>query len=168
MDSIVKNVGTPYTLFFGKRLYETFMGAYASVDQQTRKKMDEMLKTWKEPIPGSLDTRPVFTPDVTRPIENALMKARTSAMQAQHQHMRAEQQLLGRSRPASQMTAPYRHTPTPPNVRPPSHSQPAGGYYPTDYSNGVGSHGHAGPPPGAQIPQAQVSLPFRQLGDSEF
>lgn len=113
LDSIVKNVGTPYTLFFGRKLYQTFMEAYASVDNGTRRKMDEMLKTWKEPVPGSLDTRPVFPPDTVRPIENALIKARTSALQAQQEQMRSQQQLLagGRGRPSN---GPYRETPTPP------------------------------------------------------
>ncbi|KAL0940728.1 mRNA cleavage factor complex component pcf11 [Colletotrichum truncatum] len=109
LDSIVKNVGTPYTLFFGSKLYQTFMEAYAAVDGQVRRKMDEMLRTWKEPVPGSLDKRPVFAPEVTQPIESALMKARTSALQAQQGRGQ-----LGRGRPG----APYRETPTPPGVRP--------------------------------------------------
>ncbi|CAK7268599.1 mRNA 3' end processing factor [Sporothrix epigloea] len=113
LDSIVKNVGTPYTIYFGRGLYSTFMDAYASVDNGTRRKMDEMLKTWKEPVPGSVDPRPVFSLETTRPIENALLRARTSALQAQHEHMRSEQQLLGRNRPAS--VTPYRETSTPPN-----------------------------------------------------
>lgn len=64
-------------------MYQTFMKAYTLVDSQTRRKLDEMLKTWKEPVPGSLDTRPVFPPDVTRNIESALIKARTAALQQQ-------------------------------------------------------------------------------------
>ncbi|XDG03282.1 hypothetical protein ABKA04_002897 [Annulohypoxylon sp. FPYF3050] len=115
LDSIVKNVGTPYTLYFGRKLYQTFMDAYASVDMATRRKMDEMLRTWKEPVPGSLDTRPVFPPDVTRPIENALIKARTTALQAQREHARGQQQLFGRGRPMNP-GMPYRDTPTPPGV----------------------------------------------------
>lgn len=122
LDSIVKNVGTPYTLFFGRKLYQTFMDAYASVDNVTRRKMDEMLKTWKEPVPGSIDTRPVFPPDVVRPIENALIKARTTALQAQQESLRGQQQLLSRGRVAM----PYRETPTPPDPR--SGPQQAGPY----------------------------------------
>ncbi|KAL3418673.1 hypothetical protein PVAG01_10389 [Phlyctema vagabunda] len=122
LDSVVKNVGTPYTLFFGRQLYATFMEAYALVDNSVRRKMDEMLKTWKEPVPGSIDTRPVFPPEVTRPIENALIKARTSAIQAHQEQLRSQQQLLSRGR-ASQ--GPYRNTPTPPNAR---QQQPPPGY----------------------------------------
>ncbi|KAK6609401.1 hypothetical protein H4I96_03332 [Botrytis cinerea] len=110
LDSVVKNVGTPYTLFFGRQLYSTFMEAYALVSHDVRRKMDEMLKTWKEPVPGSIDTRPVFPPEVTRPIENALIKARTSALQ--QEQLRSQQQLMNRGRSAVGQ-APYRNTPTP-------------------------------------------------------
>ena len=107
------------------------MDAYASVDNQTRRKMDEMLKTWKEPVPGSIDTRPVFPPDVVRPIENALIKARTTALQAQQESIRGQQALLsGRRQPPP----PYRQTPTPPGFRPGSQQPP--------------SYGQHAPPPG--------------------
>jgi hypothetical protein len=97
------------------------MDAYASVDNQTRRKMDEMLKTWKEPVPGSIDTRPVFPPDVVRPIENALIKARTTALQVQQESIRGQQALLsGRRQPPP----PYRETPTPPGFRPGSQQPP--------------------------------------------
>ncbi|KAE8378723.1 hypothetical protein BDV26DRAFT_185070 [Aspergillus bertholletiae] len=96
VDSIVKNVGTPYTLFLGRNMYQTFMNAYTLVDSSTRRKLDEMLKTWKEPVPGSLDTRPVFPPDVTRSIESALIKARTAALQ--QQQARSQQEILTRGR----------------------------------------------------------------------
>ncbi len=102
---MVKNIGTPYTLFFGRNLYQTFMNAYTLVDGPVRKKLEEMLKTWKEPVPGSLDSRPVFPPDVTRSIENALIKARTAAIQLQQQQAKS---LQGRA------TTGWRGTPTPP------------------------------------------------------
>lgn len=114
LDSIVKNIGTPYTLFFGKNLYSTFMDSYASVNDSTRRKMEEMLKTWKEPVPGSIDKNPVFPPDVVRPIENALIKARTSALHAHQEQMRTQHQLFGRG---GRQVAPHRNTPTPPNAR---------------------------------------------------
>lgn len=106
LDSIVKNVGTPYTVYLGKNLYSTFMGAYTLVDSGTRKAMEAMLKTWKEPVPGSLDPRPVFQVEETRPIENALIKARTAMLQSQQR----QPGVLG------QVPSPglYRQTPTPP------------------------------------------------------
>ena len=101
LDSIVKNVGTPYTVYLGRSLYSTFMEAYTLVDSTTRRNMEGMLKTWKEPVPGSMDTRPVFPLDTVRPIESALIKAKTAALQS--------------SRPApNQLQQEYRSTPTPP------------------------------------------------------
>ncbi|KAL1997120.1 hypothetical protein VTN49DRAFT_7985 [Thermomyces lanuginosus] len=114
VDSVAKNVGSPYTLFLGRNLYKTFMDAYTLVDQPTRRKLDEMLKTWKEPVPGSLDPRPVFPPEITRSIENALIKARTAALQ--QQQARSQQDVvIGRAR----------GTATPPGwTRTPPPSQP--------------------------------------------
>jgi pre-mRNA cleavage complex 2 protein Pcf11 len=136
-------VGTPYTLFFGRQLYSTFMEAYALVDNSVRRKMDEMLKTWKEPVPGSIDTRPVFPPDVTRPIENALIKARTSAVQAHQEHLRTQQQYMTRGRPGTSAT-PYRQTPTPPTT----YRQQVPPTVPSTYAQ-TGSPGYtSNPPPG--------------------
>ncbi|RJE19246.1 hypothetical protein PHISCL_08413 [Aspergillus sclerotialis] len=115
VDSIAKNVGTPYTLFLGRNMYQTFMNAYTLVDSQTRRKLDEMLKTWKEPVPGSLDTRPVFSPEITRSIESALIKARTAALQ--QQQARSQHEVLNRGRGVA--TPPgWSHTPTPPQATP--------------------------------------------------
>ncbi|KAI1430581.1 hypothetical protein GGR50DRAFT_191040 [Xylaria sp. CBS 124048] len=122
LDSIAKNVGTPYTLFFSRKLYQTYMDAYAMVDMATRRKLEEMLKTWKDPVPGSIDTRPVFPPDVIRPIENALIKVRTTALQQDQERMRMQQQLFGRGRPVQ--AVPYRDTVTPPGVRSQGHVYP--------------------------------------------
>jgi pre-mRNA cleavage complex 2 protein Pcf11 len=102
-------------------MYQTFMNAYSLVDQQTRRKLDEMLRTWKEPVPGSLDTRPVFSPDITRNIENALIKARTAILE--NQKVR-QPDLRGRN-----SAPPSRWHPTPPHgVRPnhPAAGNPAG------------------------------------------
>lgn len=51
-----------------------------------------MLKTWKEPVPGSMESRPVFSVEVTRSIENALIKARTAFVQQQQQQSRTQRQ----------------------------------------------------------------------------
>ncbi|ELR01712.1 hypothetical protein VC83_00943 [Pseudogymnoascus destructans] len=131
LDSIVKNVGTPYTLFFGRQLFSTFMEAYALVDNNVRRKMEEMLKTWKEPVPGSIDTRPVFLPEVTRPIENALIKARTSAIQAHQEYSRQQQPLAGKNRPSP---VPFRNTATTPLQHPNmGGNQYPGSQYPPPY-----------------------------------
>jgi pre-mRNA cleavage complex 2 protein Pcf11 len=82
------------------------MDAYTLVDGAIRRKLEEMLKTWKEPVPGSLDSRPVFPIEVTRRIENALIKARTAAIQLQQQQAKS---LQGRAQPSWRGTS----TPSP-------------------------------------------------------
>lgn len=73
------------------------------VDNPVRKRMEDMLKTWKDPVPGSMDTRPVFSHELVRPIENALMRARAASM--------PQNVMAGRGRGAMM---PHRNTPTPP------------------------------------------------------
>ena len=97
------------------------MNAYTLVSVQVRRKLDEMLKTWKEPVPGSLDTKPVFPPETIKPIESALLKARTAALQQQQQYQNRAQQEMSRGRQIQIPNTQWRHTPTPPQVN--------GGYY---------------------------------------
>ncbi|KAG6065030.1 hypothetical protein E4U32_007838 [Claviceps aff. humidiphila group G2b] len=141
LDSIVKNVGTPYTLYFGRNLFKTFMESYAVVDSNVRRKMEEMLRTWKDPVPGSMDTRPVFSHELVRPIENALMKARAATM---------PQQGPIPGRPRSVMMPPHRNTPTPPGMR----------------GQGVPSGAPPGVPLGATAPGAypQLQYPYTNGG----
>lgn len=133
------------------------MEAYASFDGPMRRKMEEMLQTWKAPVPGSVDKRPVFPLDTTRPIENALIKARTNAMRADQEHSRAQQALPGvpggRPRPGSAAAfpgqaagQPYRHTPTPPAARP-VYSAPPASVPQRTASGGEFGNGHPYPPP---------------------
>lgn len=114
------------------------MQAYALVDNNVRRKLDEMLKTWKEPVPGSIESRPVFPAEITRPIENALIKARTSAAQAEQ----ARNQQMGRGRPLMTQS-PYQQTPTPPNVPPTGF--PTAPQYANGYSNQYASGGQSYP-----------------------
>lgn len=79
------------------------MESYAMVDNPVRKRMEDMLKTWKDPVPGSMDTRPVFSHELVRPIENALMRARAVSI--------PQNVMAGRGRGAMM---PHRNTPTPP------------------------------------------------------
>ncbi|KAJ5216454.1 mRNA cleavage factor complex component Pcf11 [Penicillium cinerascens] len=146
VDSIVKNVGTPYTLFLGRNMYQTFMNAYSLVDQQTRRKLDEMLRTWKEPVPGSLDTRPVFPPDVTRNIESALIKARTAILENQ----KSRQPDMLRPRGVVTPTG-WANSPTPPGMRP---NQPTAG-------NGAGLS--TSTPPYGHRPDVQLESLNRDL-----
>lgn len=59
------------------------MDAYLVVDQGTRKALEGLLRTWKQPVAESMDTRPVFPANVTGDIENAVNKIRTVAAQTQ-------------------------------------------------------------------------------------
>ncbi|KAJ3499221.1 hypothetical protein NLG97_g524 [Lecanicillium saksenae] len=147
LDSIVKNVGTPYTLYFGRNLFKIFMESYAMVDNPVRKRMEDMLKTWKDPVPGSMDTRPVFSHELVRPIENALMRARAASM--------PQSAMAGRGRGAMM---PHRNTPTPPGM----HGYPQNaGQVPGQYQNQPpGNHyrqitPQPGQPQGAYPPPGQ-------------
>jgi pre-mRNA cleavage complex 2 protein Pcf11 len=148
----VKNVPTPYALYFGPKLYSIFMGAYAKVDNNTRKKMDEMLKTWKEPVPGSISTKPVFPPEHVRPIEMALIGARNAAYAANQNSFRPG------GRPAAVVAPPHRETPTPPNIaRPPStHQQPP--YHAPPHNGHPGEVPYAMRPMGVRIPHSPALL----------
>ncbi len=123
------------------------MNAYTLVDGPIRKKLEEMLKTWKGPVPGSMDATPVFPPEVTRPIENALIKARTAAVQMQQKHFG---HLPPRPGSAWRSTA----TPTPPpgahgaraGYPPPPSQQPS--YLQYQASN----NGRTPPPPVHLVP----------------
>lgn len=119
LDSIAKNVGTPYTLFFQRNLYNTFMGAYTVVETPVRRKLEEMLHTWKQPVPGSTSPQPVFPPEATRKIDNALIRARTAALQLEQKKRQAQSHLNNLTRPASRTTTPpqqLRDTPPPPQA----------------------------------------------------
>ncbi|KAK3074582.1 mRNA 3' end processing factor [Teratosphaeriaceae sp. CCFEE 6253] len=115
LDSIVKNVGTPYTVYLGRNLYKTFMGAYQQVDGMTRRAMVGLLKTWKEPVPGSIDPRPVFQRETVQPIENALLKAETAILQIQRRAQPPQMgQGWGTPQPNGQVVAPPLYGQQPP------------------------------------------------------
>lgn len=118
LDSIAKNIGNPYTLFLSPRLYNAFMETYCVVDSATRRKLDETLQTWKAPVPGSTDPRPVFPPDITKRIENALIQWKTKTLQQEQEQQRAQQDLLRRRNGGVIASSQWRNTPTPPQNDP--------------------------------------------------
>lgn len=95
-------------MYFGSGLHETFMLAYSQVDQAVRRKLEEMLKTWREPVPGSLSSTPVFSLSATQSIVEALtrFKGSTTSFSAQQQ--------VRPSSIAQTQALQYRQTPTPP------------------------------------------------------
>jgi len=64
------------------------MDAYTLVEPPVRRKLEELLLTWKEPPQTGLTTTPVFPVDVTRKIETALLKAKTLALQLEQRRQR--------------------------------------------------------------------------------
>jgi pre-mRNA cleavage complex 2 protein Pcf11 len=72
------------------------MDAYTLVEGSTRKEMEVLLKSWKQPTPLSRDPRPVLPGEITREIENALIKYRTVAFQAQQQARHYSSQMPSR------------------------------------------------------------------------
>jgi len=85
LDSLVKNIGTPYTVYFGANLHETFMFAYSQVDQAVRPKLEVMLNTWRKPIPGSQQTHPVFPLEATQSIFDTLARYKGGTAQRSSQ-----------------------------------------------------------------------------------
>ncbi|KAJ6256592.1 hypothetical protein Dda_8457 [Drechslerella dactyloides] len=166
LDSIAKNVGTPYTLFFGRNLYRTFMDAYSLVESPVRRKLEEMLQTWKQPVPGSTSSNPLFSAETTRKIDNALIKARTAAVQQQQKQMKQDSARFGLGQPAAAANAnagPYRSTPTPPMLAN-GHSQP--GPYGPPQGDHLVNRGTPQPQPPSQDPTPIQSLPhtnYQQL-----
>lgn len=94
------------------------MDSYSLVEPPVRRKLEEMLLTWKSPPPGATNSQPLFPAEITRKIDNALIKARTAAVQAQQKQMKADHARLGMQPggPNSAVMNPalYRSTPTPP------------------------------------------------------
>lgn len=89
------------------------MDAYTLVDNQIRKKLEEMLHTWKQSPVGAPSSAPVFPPEITRKIENALIKAKTVAISLQQKEAKRQQERMvgiGRSTTPSM---PYRSSPMP-------------------------------------------------------
>lgn len=116
LDSLVKNIGSPYTVYFGSGLHETFMLAYSQVDQNVRRKLEEMLRTWREPVPGSLSSTPVFPLTSTQSILEALNRFKASTAP------RPTQQQI---RPSSIVQAqPVQYQPTPTPTQPQMSYQP--------------------------------------------
>lgn len=76
LDSISKNVGSPFTPIFGRNLYKTFMGCYTAVDNNTRRSLEALFSTWKLPVAGSNSSFPVYPPEDTRKIDAALLQIR--------------------------------------------------------------------------------------------
>ncbi|KIW99517.1 uncharacterized protein Z518_11256 [Rhinocladiella mackenziei CBS 650.93] len=165
LDSIAKNVGSPYTVYFGRNLHQIFMHAYSQVDGPIRRKLEEMLKTWREPVPGSTSPTTVFPNASTQSIVDSLNKFRSPVPPTNRY-----QSAPGPGHPARVVSAhPYRQTPTPPQSlppfppNPPSHirsPQPRAAMPQQPYLQGPPvSYGQ--PYPTQSVPQYQQSQPLQ-------
>lgn len=89
------------------------MLAYSQVDANIRRKLEEMLKTWREPVPGSLSNTPVFPLPSTQTIVDSLNRFRASSTPVP----RASQVTpANRAAQIIQPQLPHRNTPTPPQT----------------------------------------------------
>ncbi|KAK9366510.1 hypothetical protein V1509DRAFT_629676 [Lipomyces kononenkoae] len=116
LDSICKNVGSPYTLLFGRNLYRTFTDAYTLVNDGIRRKMHELFQTWKQPsvTTGQL----LFNQEPLRRIENYLVKAQTALIELQQLDHKQR-----RPSPSAYAQGYLQQVPTPPQQQvTPSHS----------------------------------------------
>lgn len=69
MDSISKNIGSPYTELWAPRVATLFLESYRLVDQPTKRRMEELLATWRATGPGG---RPLFGENAQYTIERSL------------------------------------------------------------------------------------------------
>lgn len=92
------------------------MLAYSQVDAAVRRKLEEMLKTWREPVPGSLSPTPVFPIASTQTIVDSLNKFRGATSGP---NLNRHQSNSSQGQPARvSSTQPYGHTATPPQSLP--------------------------------------------------
>lgn len=76
MDSICKNIGNPYNVLFGLKLYSIFTQVYSTVSDAIRTKLINLFKTWKAGT--TLTGLPLFPQDQIDKIEQFLIKATAS------------------------------------------------------------------------------------------
>ena len=73
LDSICKNAGSPYTIYFSKNLFALYKKTYLLVDNTTRSKLISLFKTWMSPNEST--GSPLFESTSLGKIENFLIKA---------------------------------------------------------------------------------------------
>ena len=73
LDSICKNAGSPYTIYFSKDLFNLYKKTYLLVDNATRRKLVSLFKTWL--TPSETTGTPLFDASVLGKIQNFLVKA---------------------------------------------------------------------------------------------
>ena len=75
LDSICKNAGSPYTIYFSRNLFTLYKKTYLLVDNGTRTKLIHMFKTWMDPNDSTGGLSPLFERSALERIEQFLIKA---------------------------------------------------------------------------------------------
>lgn len=75
LDSICKNAGSPYTIYFSRNLFSLYRKTYLLVDNVTRTKLINMFKTWMTPNETTGGSLPLFERGALERIEQFLIKA---------------------------------------------------------------------------------------------
>ncbi|EDO14570.1 hypothetical protein Kpol_269p3 [Vanderwaltozyma polyspora DSM 70294] len=73
LDSICKNAGSPYTIYFSRNLFQLYKKTYLLVDNNVRQKLISMFKTWM--APNESTGLPLFDKSALDKIEQFLIKA---------------------------------------------------------------------------------------------
>ncbi|CEP62014.1 Pcf11p LALA0_S04e05798g [Lachancea lanzarotensis] len=74
LDSICKNAGSPYTIYFSRNLAKLYKRTYLLVDNQTRSSLIRLFQTWLNHNQGSMGHR-LFGQEALDAIEQFLVKA---------------------------------------------------------------------------------------------
>ncbi|CCD24157.1 Pcf11p NDAI_0C04980 [Naumovozyma dairenensis CBS 421] len=75
LDSVCKNTGSPYTIYFSRNLFSLYKKTYLLVDNVTRTKMITLFKLWLTPNESIGGSAPLFEKNALDKIENFLIKA---------------------------------------------------------------------------------------------
>lgn len=73
LDSISKNIGSPYVTLWGQRIAHIFLETYRLVDQPTKVRMEELLNTWRTAGQGG---QPLYGGEAQWEIERTLYGSR--------------------------------------------------------------------------------------------
>lgn len=75
LDSICKNAGSPYTIYFSRNLFNLYKKTYLLVDNPTRTKMIHLFRTWMDSGDSLSGTGLLFEKTALEKIEQFLIKA---------------------------------------------------------------------------------------------
>lgn len=91
MDSISKNIGSPYTELWAPRIVALFMESYRVVDQPTRRRMEDLLATWRN---AGVNGRPLYGDQAQQTIERSLFGSSAAAQGPNRQQVMANLERL--------------------------------------------------------------------------